>query len=54
VNVNSNTTAGHMIGTIGYSGNAANLQTTNLYRIGRAASLRYAPGASGRAEAGAV
>jgi len=43
-------TAGHMIGTIGYSRNAENLQTKNLYRIGRATSLRYAPGASGRAD----
>jgi murein DD-endopeptidase MepM/ murein hydrolase activator NlpD len=30
VNVNSNITAGHMIGTIGYSGNAINLQRKNL------------------------
>lgn len=30
VNLNSNITAGHMIGTIGYSGNAKNLQRKNL------------------------
>jgi murein DD-endopeptidase MepM/ murein hydrolase activator NlpD len=29
-NLNSNITAGHMIGTIGYSGNAKNLQRKNL------------------------
>jgi murein DD-endopeptidase MepM/ murein hydrolase activator NlpD len=30
VNLNSNITAGHMVGTIGYSGNAKNLQRKNL------------------------
>ena len=30
VNLNSNITAGHMIGTIGYSGNAKNLERKNL------------------------
>jgi murein DD-endopeptidase MepM/ murein hydrolase activator NlpD len=49
-NLNSNITAGHMIGTIGYSGNAKNLQRKNLQPHLHFAYVRTLAGAeSGKA-----
>src|SRR5437660_1800223 len=47
--VNSNITAGHMIGTIGYSGNATSLQTKNLPPHLHFAYLRAVAGIDGKA-----
>ena len=49
VQPNSSITAGHMIGTIGYSGNAASLQTKNLPPHLHFAYLRAVAGIDGKA-----
>ena len=49
VNANSNIAAGDMIGTIGYSGNAANLQTKNLPPHLHFAYIRAPVGIDGKA-----
>ena len=49
VNVSNNVTAGHMIGTIGYSGNAASLQKKNLPPHLHFAYLRAVTGIDGKA-----
>lgn len=49
VNVNSNVTAGDMIGTIGYTGNAASLQAKNLPPHLHFAYLRTVVGIDGKA-----
>src|SRR3989442_6902300 len=48
VNVSNNVTAGHMIGTIGYSGNAASLQKKNLPPHLHFAYLRTVTGIDGK------
>jgi len=48
VNVNSNVTAGHLIGTIGHSGNAASLQKENLPPHLHFAYFRTVTGIDGR------
>ncbi|PYN47665.1 MAG: hypothetical protein DME00_14790 [Candidatus Rokuibacteriota bacterium] len=49
VDVSNNVIAGHMIGTIGYSGNAASLQTKNLPPHLHFAYLRAVTGIDGKA-----
>jgi hypothetical protein len=49
VQANSSITAGHLIGTIGYSGNAASLQTKNLPPHLHFGYLRAVPGIDGKA-----